>query len=97
MYIKGDLIIPAIFDIHYRGTGPFNCGNIRTRNGFLNSEAFAYTLEYINSGVNMKMLKYIILSLVKFLNCDWLIARPLKTNILECYQPLSQGTSQTIE
>jgi N-acetylglucosamine-6-phosphate deacetylase len=30
MYIKGDLIIPAIFDIHYRGTGPFNCGNIRT-------------------------------------------------------------------
>jgi hypothetical protein len=45
----------------------------------------------------MKMLKYIILSLVKFLNCDWLIARPLKTNILECYQPLSQGTSQTIE
>ena len=50
MFIDGDLIIPAMFDIHYPGNMPYLCGNIRYRNGFLNSEAFKFALERVNNG-----------------------------------------------
>ncbi|XP_052073187.1 uncharacterized protein LOC127711238 isoform X3 [Mytilus californianus] len=69
MYIEGDLLIPAIFDIHYKGSGPLNCGNIRVRNGFLNSEAFAYALEYINSGNSAIKLNGVKLGGVGFDGC----------------------------
>jgi len=78
MYIEGDLIIPVIFDIHYRGTGPFNCGNIRTRNGFLNSEAFAYTLEYINSGNSPIKLNNVQIGGVGFDGC----MNPFRSNAI---------------
>ncbi|XP_067683866.1 uncharacterized protein [Haliotis asinina] len=49
-YIDGDIIIPAIFDVHMGGLTPFTCGKMRVRNGFQYTEAFAYALELINSG-----------------------------------------------
>ncbi|KAK7087416.1 hypothetical protein V1264_021473 [Littorina saxatilis] len=55
-YLDGDLIIPAVFDIHYKGTSMYNCGMLRDRNGVQYTEAFKYALDFVNgggSGVNL--------------------------------------------
>lgn len=49
MYVPGDLIIPAIFDVHYRGNSPYSCSRLRMENGFQYSEAFRFALMKINS------------------------------------------------
>lgn len=69
IHVEGDLIIPAIFDIHYRGNRPFSCGDIRIRNGFLNSEAFVFALDYINSGTSPLRLNGVKLGGVGFDGC----------------------------
>lgn len=69
IHVDGDLIIPTIFDIHYHGDGPFDCGDIRIRNGFLNSEAFVYALEYINGGTSKIKLNGVKLGGVGFDGC----------------------------
>ncbi|XP_053375882.1 uncharacterized protein LOC123533311 isoform X2 [Mercenaria mercenaria] len=50
MYIHGDIIIPAIFDVHYRGDSPYSCADLRMENGFQYTEAFRFALEQINTG-----------------------------------------------
>lgn len=49
MYIPGDVMIPAIFDVHYPGSLPYVCGHFRYKNGFQNTEAFKFAIERINS------------------------------------------------
>ncbi|KAK6192475.1 hypothetical protein SNE40_003935 [Patella caerulea] len=50
MYIDGDLIIPAMFDVHNKGTSPFACGALKSTNGFQYVEAFNFALNEINNG-----------------------------------------------
>ncbi|XP_061163158.1 uncharacterized protein LOC133172311 isoform X1 [Saccostrea echinata] len=47
--IPGDVIIPAMFDVHYPGRLPYLCGDFRSKNGFQNTEAFKFAIERINS------------------------------------------------
>ena len=49
MYVPGDIIIPAVFDIHYRGDSPYSCSDLRHVNGFQYSEAFRFALQVINN------------------------------------------------
>ncbi|XP_052799942.1 uncharacterized protein LOC128231322 [Mya arenaria] len=51
MYVDGDIIIPGIFDVHYRGDSPYSCDDIRVENGFQYTEAFRFALDRINSGM----------------------------------------------
>jgi len=50
MYVDGDIIIPGIFDVHYRGGSPFSCNGMRVENGFQYTEAFRFALQKINDG-----------------------------------------------
>ncbi|XP_076434694.1 uncharacterized protein LOC143274691 [Babylonia areolata] len=49
-YLDGDLIIPAVFDIHYRGNSMYTCGPLRVSNGVQYTEAFKYALDRVNGG-----------------------------------------------
>lgn len=49
-YVPGDVVIGAIFDVHYAGSGPFMCGAVRKWNGALYTEVFNFALSRINSG-----------------------------------------------
>ncbi|XP_033748674.1 LOW QUALITY PROTEIN: uncharacterized protein LOC117333478 [Pecten maximus] len=69
MYIDGDLIIPGIFDVHYPGMTDFLCGSIRSKNGFLNTEAFAFALQQVNSGFTSVKLNNVKLGGLLFDGC----------------------------
>lgn len=49
-YLDGDLIIPAVFDIHFEGDSIFSCGELRAVNGIQYTEAFKFMLDFVNSG-----------------------------------------------
>ncbi|KAK7481553.1 hypothetical protein BaRGS_00027202, partial [Batillaria attramentaria] len=49
-YIDGDLLIPAVFDIHFKGSSIFSCGALRHMNGVQYTEAFKFILDFINNG-----------------------------------------------
>ncbi|KAK3084395.1 hypothetical protein FSP39_012853 [Pinctada imbricata] len=69
IYEEGDLIIPAMFDVHYPGSLPFLCGNLRFRNGFMNTEAFLFALDRINNGRANFTLNNVKLGLLGFDGC----------------------------
>lgn len=47
---QGDLTLAAVFNIHGSGTGSYGCGDLRTEDGYLYSEAFTYAIEKVNEG-----------------------------------------------
>ncbi|GAB1608013.1 Metabotropic glutamate receptor 3, partial [Argonauta hians] len=51
MYLPGDILIAAIFDVHNSGVSPFRCGPLRVYGGFQNTEAFAFALDWVNRGM----------------------------------------------
>ncbi|CAI9740511.1 Metabotropic glutamate receptor 3 [Octopus vulgaris] len=51
MFIPGDLLIAAMFDIHSADQSPFVCGPMRIYGGFQNTEAFAFALDWVNRGL----------------------------------------------
>ena len=59
-YIDGDLIIPAVIDIHHRGVTSLSCGALRASNGVQYTEAFKFALDYVNgadSGASLGSVK----------------------------------------
>ncbi|KAL3856569.1 hypothetical protein ACJMK2_011304 [Sinanodonta woodiana] len=70
MYVPGDLLIPAVFDVHYKGNSPFACGKLRTVNGFLYSEVFRFALNLINSGSASVKLNNVSLGGLGFDGCS---------------------------
>ena len=50
MYVDGDILIPGIFDVHYRGDSPYTCSAFRAVNGFQYTEAFRFALDRVNNG-----------------------------------------------
>ncbi|KAK3802485.1 hypothetical protein RRG08_043316 [Elysia crispata] len=69
-YVPGDVVIAAIFDVHYKGTGPFDCGELRTRNGALYTEVFNFALQRINSGAANVRLNGVTLGGLSFDGCS---------------------------
>ncbi|XP_052832771.1 uncharacterized protein LOC106868777 [Octopus bimaculoides] len=51
MFIPGDLLIAAMFDIHSADQSPFVCGPMSVYGGFQNTEAFAFALDWVNRGL----------------------------------------------
>lgn len=50
MYVPGDIVIPGVFDVHYRGDSAYSCADLRVENGFQYVEAFRFALDLINRG-----------------------------------------------
>lgn len=69
MYIPGDIIIPGIFDVHYRGDSPYSCADLRVENGFQYTEAFSYALDLINRGQTDVKLNGVTLGGLGFDGC----------------------------
>ena len=69
-YIPGDVVIAAIFDVHYKGSGPYNCGPLRVKNGALYTEVFNFALQRINSGAaSVRSLNGVTLGGLAFDGC----------------------------
>ncbi|GFO41775.1 metabotropic glutamate receptor 3 [Plakobranchus ocellatus] len=68
-YIPGDVVIAAIFDIHYKGSGPYSCGPLRVKNGALYTEVFNFALQRINSGAANVRLNGVTLGGLAFDGC----------------------------
>ncbi|CAL1533763.1 unnamed protein product [Lymnaea stagnalis] len=68
-YTPGDVVIGAIFDIHYAGNGPFGCGATRLTNGALYTEVFDFALKKINSGSASVKLRNVTLGGLSFDGC----------------------------
>ncbi|KAL4223423.1 hypothetical protein ACF0H5_016893 [Mactra antiquata] len=51
VYIPGDLLINAVFSIHWPGTDPISCGDFMesTHQGIQSMEAFIYAVNFVNS------------------------------------------------
>ncbi|GFS13478.1 metabotropic glutamate receptor 3, partial [Elysia marginata] len=69
-YVPGDMVIGAIFDIHYKGSGPYNCGGLRAKNGALYTEVFNFALQRINSGTASVRLNGVTLGGLSFDGCS---------------------------
>ncbi|KAK7087415.1 uncharacterized protein [Littorina saxatilis] len=48
-HTPGDIYLGGVFDVHSKGQGVFDCGNINTEHGFQLLEAFHFALEMVNS------------------------------------------------
>lgn len=48
-YTPGDIFLGGVFDVHSRGSGVFNCGQVNTVHGFQLLEAFHFALNQVNS------------------------------------------------
>lgn len=70
MNIPGDLVIPAIFDIHEMGRSAYFCGDMKVANGFQYVEAFRFALEQINSGSSPIRLNGVKLGGLAFDGCS---------------------------
>lgn len=82
MYIPGDILIPGIFDVHYRGDSPYSCAGLRYVNGFQYTEAFRFALDRINSGMSAVKLNGVTLGGIGFDGCsDPIRASALVTGI----------------
>ena len=82
MYIPGDILIPGIFDVHYRGDSPYTCSNFRAVNGFQYTEAFRFALDRVNSGSSVVKLNGVTLGGIGFDGCtDPIRASALVTGI----------------
>ncbi|XP_059178375.1 uncharacterized protein LOC131957655 [Physella acuta] len=68
-YIPGDVVIGAIFDIHYSGNGPFSCADITLNNGAMYTEVFDFALKKINSGTESVRLRNVTLGGLAFDGC----------------------------
>ncbi|XP_055862816.1 uncharacterized protein LOC106050493 [Biomphalaria glabrata] len=68
-YIPGDLVIGAIFDVHYAGNGPFSCGVTRLVNGAFYTELFDFALRKINNGSTSVGLRNVTLGGLAFDGC----------------------------
>ena len=82
MYVPGDILIPGIFDVHYRGDSPYSCSDLRYKNGFQYTEAFRFALDRINSGASSVKLNGVTLGGLGFDGCsDPIRASALVTGI----------------
>lgn len=82
MYVDGDILIPAIFDVHYRGDSPYSCSDFRYLNGFQYTEAFRFALSRVNSGQSSVKLNGVKLGGLGFDGCsDPIRASALVTGI----------------
>lgn len=68
-YMPGDVVIGAIFDVHYAGNGPFSCGATRVTNGAVYTEVFDFALKKINSGTASVKLRNVTLGGLAFDGC----------------------------
>lgn len=68
-YIPGDVVIGAIFDVHFAGKGPFSCGELRLKNGAFYTEVFNFALQRINSGTSSVRLRNVTLGGLAFDGC----------------------------
>ncbi|XP_064620109.1 uncharacterized protein LOC135483289 [Lineus longissimus] len=50
MHLDGQILIGALFPIHYTGGNIYTCGDIKPYNGFQYSEAFAWAIDEVNKG-----------------------------------------------
>ncbi|KAL8604641.1 hypothetical protein ACOMHN_013421 [Nucella lapillus] len=69
-YIDGDLIIPAVFDVHYKGPSMYTCGALRVNNGVQYTEAFRFALDYVNSGRSGVGLRNVTVGGLAFDGCS---------------------------
>ena len=69
MYVDGDIIIPGIFDVHYKGDSTYSCADLKVRNGFQYTEAFRFALDKINRGVADVKLNGVTLGGLGFDGC----------------------------
>lgn len=77
MYMPGDVVLPAIFDVHKSGEFPFSCGDL-SENGFLITEAFAFAVDMVNAGTGPVKLNAGQLGRLVFDGCS----NPTRTNQL---------------
>ncbi|RUS83578.1 hypothetical protein EGW08_008684, partial [Elysia chlorotica] len=69
-YVPGDLVIGAIFDVHYKGSGPYSCGELRGKDGAMYTEVFNFALQQINSGNTNVRLNGVTLGGLSFDGCS---------------------------
>lgn len=52
LYVRGDVLVGVVFNVHYAGDGPYTCGDFRLHNGALNTEIMKMVVEtFPNTGI----------------------------------------------
>ncbi|XP_074641004.1 uncharacterized protein LOC141898799 [Tubulanus polymorphus] len=70
LYVPGELLIGALFNIHWTGSSAYTCGKMKDFNGFQFSEAFAHAIDKINSGTAGIELNGVLLGGVGLDDCS---------------------------